>query len=48
MVGLLQGLISLRDEGRRPLDALLAVGYLLRELPKSLRLERMTNGEREV
>lgn len=46
MIGLFQGLVSLCDEGRRPLDALLAVGYLLRKLPKPLCLERMTNGER--
>lgn len=48
VIGLFQGLVGLRDEGRRPLDALLAVGYLLRKLPKPLRLERMTNGERGV
>lgn len=48
VVGLFQGLVGLRDEGRRPLNALLAVGYLLRELPKPLRLERRTNGQSEV
>lgn len=29
MVGLLERLVSLSDEGGRPLDALLAAGYLL-------------------
>lgn len=43
MIGFLQCLIGLRDEGRGPLDALLAVGDLLRQLPKPLRLERKAN-----
>lgn len=33
MVGLLQSLISLGDEGRRPIDALLTVGDLLGQFP---------------
>lgn len=40
MIGFFQSLIGLCDEGRGPLDALLAVGDLLGELPKPLRLER--------
>ncbi|TNN37335.1 hypothetical protein EYF80_052501 [Liparis tanakae] len=38
VVGFLQSLIGLRDEGRGPLDALLAVGDLLGELPNPLGL----------
>lgn len=48
MIGFLQCLVGLRDEGRGPIDALLAVGDLLRELPKSLRLARKANSTREV
>lgn len=40
MVGFFERLIGLHDEGRGPLDALLAVGDLLGELPEPLRLER--------
>lgn len=40
VIGFLQGLIGLRDEGRGPLDALLAVGDLLRQLAQPLGLER--------
>lgn len=48
MVGLLQRLVGLRDEGRGPLDALLAVGDLLGELPKPLSLGRAEEtGERQ-
>ena len=36
MIGFLQRLIGLRDEGGGPLDALLAVGDLLGELPNPL------------
>lgn len=38
MVGFLQRLIGLRDEGGGPLDALLAVGDLLGELADPMRL----------
>lgn len=40
MVGFLQRLVGLRDEGGGPLDALLAVGDLLGELPNPLCLEK--------
>lgn len=45
MIGFLQGLIGLRDEGRGPLDALLAVGDLLRQLAQPLCLERYFHRE---
>lgn len=45
VIRFLQRLVSLRDEGRGPLDALLAVGNLLGELSKPLSLE--TLGQRK-
>lgn len=44
MIGFLKRLIGLRDEGGGPLDALLAVGDLLGELPNPLCLGRMAKG----
>ena len=40
VIGFFQRLISLCDEGGGPLDALLAVGDLLREFPKPQCLQR--------
>ena len=46
MIGLFERLVGLRDEGRGPLDALLAVGDLLGEFPNPLCLERTANAKR--
>lgn len=48
MVGFFQRLIGLRDERRGPLDALLAVGDLLGELPEPLCLWRKGNAKRSL
>lgn len=48
VIGFFQCLIGLRDEGRGPLDALLAVGDLLGELPKPLCLGRKAKGSRRT
>lgn len=47
MIGLLQRLVGLRDEGGGSLDALLAVGDLLRQLPEPLRLQGTANGKKK-